>query len=254
MTYEEAIEKAKRAAIAELTFEMCGYILEKASGGFDFYQCDNIATDKRNEFEIDMLETEAAMSLGKISAVVHSHPNPNQLNHLSAFDRIAQYDNLDGDWILIKKDFTHEIFPPLARFRGRQYVANKVDCYTIIKDFFDFCGIRLPDFYREPDWWDKGKNFYLDNLPINGFSRIAKSEIKPGDVLTFCYAATVPNHAGIYLGDNKFLHHMTSRPSKVDVLDRFWLKFCHSAWRHDTLPAGLIGLTIDRIKGEKSNG
>lgn len=250
MTKDEALEKAVRAAIASPAYEICGYLLKSASGGFDFYQCENIATDKMNEFEIDMVDTDAAAALGEIVGVVHSHPNKGQLFHLSAFDRLAQYDNCDPCWYLIKPDFSVEAFPPLPRFRGRQYVPMVTDCYSVMKDFYDLCGLRMKSYERNGDWWDEGKNLYLDNIESEGFHEVAKEDIQPGDTMLFCYAASVPNHCGIYIGDNKFLHHMTNRVSKIDILDRFWFKFCHSVWRNDTIPQGLKGYAIDRIKGE----
>lgn len=251
MEKKEAIEKAIRAAIASPYFEMCGYILKSKSGGYDFFECENIATYKQDEFEIDMSDTDAALALGEIVYVVHSHPNQYQLHHLSAFDRLAQYDNNDGDWLLIKPDFSYEIYPPIPKFRGRTYVPMVTDCYSIMKDFYDLCGKQMVDYKRDGDWWDEGKNLYLDNIGNEGFHQVAKEDIQPGDTMLFCYASSVPNHCGIYIGDNQFVHHMTNRVSKIDNLDRFWLKFCHSVWRNGTIPTGLIGYAVDRIKGER---
>lgn len=252
MDKEQAIEKAIRAAIASPFYEMCGYVIKSASGGFDFFQCENIAIDKTNEFEIDMVDTDAAKALGEIVYVVHSHPNEFQFHHLSAFDRLAQYDNCDGDWLLIKPDFSYQIYPPIPKFRGRQYVPMKTDCYSIMQDFYAMCGVKMQDYERDGDWWDAGKNLYLDNIESEGFYKVDKADIQPGDTMLFCYASSVPNHCGIYIGDNKFVHHMTDRVSKIDNVDRFWLKFCHSVWRNATIPTGLINYTIDRIKGEKA--
>lgn len=251
MTKEEAIKKAIYAAKRSPAYEICGYIVEEASGGYGFFKCDNIAIDKMNEFEIDMIDTEAALAFGKIVAVIHSHPNVNQLYHLSAFDRLSQYDNCDGDWILIKPDFTYEVYPAIPRFRGREYVDFTDDCYTIVKDFYAMVGIQLPEFEYPVDWWDKGYNMYLEHLPKNGFTQVDKSDIQPGDLMTFNYASHVPNHAGIYVGDNKVLHHMTNRMSALDDIGRFMIKYNHSVWRHGKAATGLISYVIDRIKGER---
>lgn len=246
----EALQKAVRCAIASPAYEICGYLIESNSGGFDFFQCENIAIDKMNEFEIDMVDTDAASSLGNIVGVVHSHPNKNQLFHLSAFDRLAQYDNKDPDWYLIKPDFTVECYPPIKKFRGREYVPMVTDCYSIMKDFYSICGKEMREYERNGDWWDEGKNLYLENIESEGFSEIPKEGLLPGDTILFCYASSVPNHCGIYIGDNKFVHHMTNRISKIDVLDRFWIRFTHSVWRNYEIPKGLIDYAIDRIKGE----
>lgn len=250
MELKDAINAAVAYAKMSPMFEICGYIVRGSGGKFDFFKCENIAVNRCDSFEIDMVDTDAARALGEIVYVVHSHPDKFQLPHLSAFDRMAQYDNRDGDWMLIKSDWTVGIYPPIAKFRGRDYVTNKQDCYSIMKDYFAMTGVEMEDYNRDSDWWDEGKNLYLDNIEREGFKRVEMSDIQPGDVMLFSYAANVPNHCGIYLGENEFIHHMTSRKSKIDLVDRFWLKFCNSVWRNSTTPPTIHEMIINRIKSE----
>jgi len=241
-----AIARAKMSPL----FEICGYIICRSGGDYQFYECQNIAADRSDGFEIDMLDTDAARSMGEIVYVVHSHPDAYHLPHLSAFDRIAQYDNRDGDWLLIKPNWTAEAFAPIPKFRGRDYVVGVTDCYSIMQDYYAMCGVRMDNYKRDSDWWDEGQNLYLDNIEREGFRRVELADLQPGDTMLFNYASSVPNHCGIYLGDNEFIHHITNRKSKIDIIDKFWIKFCNSIWRNSTTPPAIHQMVIDRIKSE----
>lgn len=244
------MDKAIKAAIENARHaneETCGLII-RASGGIEFHPCENIAINPFDNFEIDPIQADAIHSLGEIVYTVHSHHAINHIHHLSCFDRWAQFDNKDGDWLLIKPDLSYEIYEPIKNFRGRDFVDGVYDCLTIIRDFFNMCGCDIKDYQRVQGWWDNGENYYLDELPKAGFVQVDKVDLREGDVMLFNYASAVPNHAGIYIGSNQFLHHMTDRKSELRGIDKFWLKFCHSIWRKPELPSGVIEQTINRVR------
>ena len=91
----------------------------------------------------------------------------------------------------------------------------------------------MDEFNRPDEWWHNGQNLYLDNLEGQGFKRLDSQEtLQIGDVILMQVGANVPNHAGIYLGEQQVLHHSPKRLSKRDLYDGYWLKHTHSIWRH----------------------
>jgi cell wall-associated NlpC family hydrolase len=79
---------------------------------------------------------------------------------------------------------------------------------------------------RPVNWKDFDKNIYEKNYQSEGLERINtdETEMKPGDIIFFhVMARNYIDHAGIYLGDNKFLHHQYNKLSTTESLDR-WIK------------------------------
>lgn len=209
--------------------ECCGFIVSDHMDGLEFYYpCRNIADDPENFFEISADEFIEAEQLGEIVAVVHSHPNGEP--KLSIADRQMQ-DLLGLDFWLVCNEELH-FFPKIAPLVGREFVHNQADCYNLFRDFYYLAGADFPLFEYESEWYLKGQNLYLDNLERHGFKRLDSAEnLQIGDVILMQVGADVPNHAGIYLGDQMVLHHSPKRLSKRDLYDGYWLKHTHSIWR-----------------------
>jgi cell wall-associated NlpC family hydrolase len=53
------------------------------------------------------------------------------------------------------------------------------------------------------------------------------------DVLLFQVEADVPNHCGIYLGNNVFFHHAEHRLSCREPLSALWIKYLAGVYRYD---------------------
>lgn len=58
---------------------------------------------------------------------------------------------------------------------------------------------------------------YLDNFSKEGFKEIDDSDLQYGDLFIMQLESPVPNHGGIYIGDNLVLHHVQGRLSSRDV-------------------------------------
>ena len=103
--------------------------------------------------------------------------------------------------------------------KGRPFIHGKVDCYTVVRDFYrDVFGIELTDYARADDWWDNGQNLYMDHYEAEGFVSI---EFNPmgmqyGDLLISAIISPVPNHAAVWVGQGLVLHHLPNRLSKTD--------------------------------------
>ena len=66
-------------------------------------------------------------------------------------------------------------------------------------------------------------------------ARIAKSELKPGDLVFFNTLRRAFSHVGIYLGDNRFIHASSSKTGNVmvsDLNEKYWAKRFDGARRY----------------------
>lgn len=242
--------------------ECCGFLVSDDMDGLVFYYtCQNQASDPQNYFEISSDDWIEAEKMGEIIAIVHSHPNGEP--KLSLADRQLQ-DLLGLDFILAAPPFIKaarrdtppfikgaggifdlHFFPKIPPLIGREFIHSKADCYTIFKDFYYLSGADLPDYYREDDWWEKGQNLYLANMERYGFKRLENGEnLQIGDVILMQVGANVPNHAGIYIGNQMVLHHSPKRLSKRDLYDGYWLKHTHSIWRLNEWQRSQLDFTV----------
>lgn len=200
-------------------FESCGLIVND-----DYFPCRNIG--EIDNFEIHPDDWIAAEDAGEITAIVHSHPDG--LPILSSGDRISQVKSGLPWWLVCNGEIYKKGCVP--HLLGREFSHGFMDCLTIIKDAYHLAGINIPNYYREDDWWDNGKNYYLELLPENGFYKV--TDIKEGDVIMVCLGTDKPNHGTIYVGNQQILHHRPDRLSKRDVYGGFWQEYTHSIWRH----------------------
>jgi len=120
------------------------------------------------------------------------------------------------------KDISEVYFPERyfenTNLVGRPFLHGIFDCYTLIKDYYrrNFNLILPTNLQRTWEWWTQGENLYVDNASKYGFYEV--SEIKKNDVLIMKIQSPVPNHAAIYLGDNKILHHIGGKFSCIQDL------------------------------------
>lgn len=211
--------------------EACGFvILSYQKSEPVFLACENVAVDPENYFEISPDDFIRAEQQGEIVAVVHSHPNGEM--RLSIADRQMQ-DLLQFDFWLVCGDKLQN-FPAILPLVGREFIHGQSDCYSIFRDFYFLAGADFPNFERTDEWWMNGGNLYLQNMENHGFKRLDDTEpLQVGDVILMQVGADVPNHAGIYLGEQMVLHHSPKRLSKRDLYDGYWLKHTHSIWRFE---------------------
>lgn len=204
--------------------ECCGFVIDNKI----YMPCINISPTPTETFEISPEDWIRAEKLGEITAIVHSHPNGFPI--LSEADQIFQQQT-GVDWWLVCDNKIHK-FRYMQPLIGREFDHGVTDCYTLFRDVYHLCGIELPDFDREDDWWHNGQNLYLDLLPKNRFERVDTEGIQEGDIILVCLGSSIPNHAAIYVGNQQILHHCPNRLSKRDLYGGFWLNYTHSIWRY----------------------
>ncbi|OEF52567.1 phage tail protein, partial [Enterovibrio norvegicus] len=161
---------------------------------------------------------------------------------LSEADRKSQRDT-DLTWWLVVGDAVHT-FRPVAPLIGRTFDHGTVDCYTLFRDAYALAGFDFPDFERPHDWWEGERELYLDNMAQHGFVRVETPE--PGDVILMQLKSDRANHAAVYLGDMKIVHHLPGRLSGRDLYGGYWQRHTHSIWRHQQWqPSAFMGICND---------
>lgn len=217
-------------ALACEPLESCGLLLSDDS----YLPCKNVAMNPLDTFEISPDAWIDAESNGRaVSAVVHSHPDG--VPWLSSSDRHMQLQT-GVPWIVVCNGDLHEYLPvpPLV---GRVFSHGSMDCYTLMRDAYHLCGIRLPEFEREDNWWCTGAELYLDNMAATGFYQVPVEQAQPGDVFLIHLGSSAANHAAVYLGEQMILHHPPNHFSRRDPFSGFWARYLHSVWRHEQWPS-----------------
>lgn len=214
--------------------EGCG-VLAIIRGKLRWFPCTNVAEDPYNSFEICSDEYMKISLRGDIVGVVHSHPDKspepsehdiNNCNALGLMYYIYSYPGMDLYSLGPKRRIS-----PLI---GREYVFGIYDCFEAVRDFYcQELGISIPPRQIfEEKWWEKGLNYFSsENVQNWNFSPV--KNIQKYDVLIFSVSSEVPNHCGVYLGENMFYHHAINRLSCREELKGVWRESLVGAYRHE---------------------
>lgn len=218
--------------------ECCGVAIV-VKGKLRYWPCKNMSKTV-NSFHIDPEDYAAAEDLGEIVGICHSHvyssPNPSEAD-------LAMCELTGLPWLIVNHPTGswHKFEPSgyQAPLVGRNYHHGVLDCYQIIKDYYQReRGIELPHFHRDDQWWVSGQNLYLENFGKAGFICVGDGDhkgIRKGDVLLMQIASPVPNHAAIYLGDGVILQHVAGRLSSRDIYGGYWAKHTTHVLRHGSM-------------------
>ena len=231
---DSIIEHTKK----EYPKEMCGVIVN--NGGVDtFLPIPNIAhkygIDEKDSFVIDPMVYSSLEDRFEIKAIVHSHPDANSTP--SVHDRV-RCNQGEIPWVIVSYpnidlSLTHPNKSP--DLEGREFVHGVQDCYTLIKDFYATKGITLGEYVREDEWWQKDKDYYLDNYGKEGFYEIEEKDLQAGDLILMQIESPKTNHAAILVSDNIILHHLYGRPSCKGVYGGYWRDRTTRLLRHKLL-------------------
>jgi len=204
--------------------EACG-LLVIDKGKHLYVPCRNEA-ENTEHFIMNVEDYAAAEDKYNVLSVVHSHPNLPPI--ASQADRTSC--NITGlPWIIVGwpsaeiKTYLPDNF--VAPLIGREFSHGVLDCYSLIRDYYKATlKIILPEHERRDNWWNMGENLYLDNYEKDGWILVDKSQRKKHDMVYMRVSSKVSNHAGIFLGDNKILHHVMGRISTREVYGGYWEK------------------------------
>ena len=242
-------------AQAEYPRECCGLVVMKGRTE-TYYPCKNTATGTEH-FVLSPEDYAAAEEAGRITAVIHSHPDCEPAP--SAADRVA-CEASGLPWFIVGVEPGEDGEPVAGEIRGfvpegyaapligRPFAHGVLDCYTLVRDWYKReRGIVLPDFRRDDDWWDRGDNLYLKHYEEAGFRPLAAGEsLEPGDVILMQIRSPKdPNHAGVYIGTqalkeapdlhpvpDAMLHHLYGQHSERVVYGGYWQEATRMALRY----------------------
>lgn len=238
---EQTKKDAVAHAISVYPEESCG-LVAVIKGKEVYRPCINRAVSRSEHFVIAGEDWAAIEDEGEITAVVHSHPdapsNPSQADKV-------QCENTELPWYIISigrqpgeelKLHDMACVTPSgyeAPLVGRQFVHGVLDCYGLIRDWYKRnLGIELTNYQRTDGWWERGENLYMKNFEAEGFYPVPESEMRRGDMIVMQVMAKEPNHAGVYLGDGLFMHHVYGRLSSRDVYGGLWREATRVILRH----------------------
>lgn len=212
--------------------EACGLVIVER-GREHFVPCQNQAIGTEH-FIISAEDYAAAEDRGEIIAVFHSHPNASP--QPSEADRVSCEKTGLRWWIVSVPSGEWYCLEPngyVAPLVGREFQHGVLDCYAIIRDWYQQeLGITLTDYSRHDNWWEDGQsNLYVSNFQQEGFYRVDAPA--RGDMILMQIGSSVPNHAAVYLGDGMILHHLQGRLSSTDVYGGYFQKVTTHILRHE---------------------
>ena len=205
--------------------EGCGLLVNK-SGKLTWRSCTNKASNPLSDFAIAGLEYVKASMVGDVYAIVHSHPNVEAIPSLA--DKKAS-EFLGIKYLIVSiPSLVVDEYNPINKFKpyiGREYKKGTNDCWSLIRDYYrDELDVILPvGDHNIEDWGDNGVPFYnKTDLAACGFLMVEEPKIN--DIIAFSVMSKTPNHFGVYLGQNIFLHHADNRLSCREPLSGVWMK------------------------------
>jgi cell wall-associated NlpC family hydrolase len=114
---------------------------------------------------------------------------------------------------------------------GRHWEYGEFDCYTLMRDFYELLGIKLPQYVRPADL-DTCNSIFLDQMPKQGFGEVPMSRRLPNDVLLMRLGTRTPMHAAILLPNERILHQKQDSLSCVEALNAYYVSRVNSVWRY----------------------
>ena len=117
-----------------------------------------------------------------------------------------------------------------APYEGRPYQLGRFDCYSLVQDWMAReRGIAMEPLTDSPARLANQMltdGAFVTNPEIDRWERVVIPQV--GDGILFAmtqdddHTPGAANHAGVYLGDGRFLHHFANRLSCAVTLDAVW--------------------------------
>lgn len=233
MTLESVVSNVIQSIISHaesaIPREACGVLVNDT-----YIACRNEATEQ-DQFVIHPEDYASAEDTGAIQAIVHSHPyvspEPSQAD-------LVGCEASKLPWVIVNVPVGHHkiIYPSgyRAPLIGRHWAYGVLDCYALVRDYYkETLEIELPDYERNGHWWERGEERFVESFDAAGFVRVDKPQLH--DVLLMKIESGVSNHAGIYSGDRRLMHHLLDNLSCETVYGGYWEKHTTYVLRHKSL-------------------
>ena len=218
---EHLISEIKEHFSSVAPKEGCGVIVV-TNKKLKWTPCENLAIDK-DDFVICPKVYSRLLYKYRIYAIVHNHIN--HPPYPSCNDR--KYCNQLAIPFIIFNYPTMEktmLYPDSMNLLGREYSWGIYDCLSLAIDYYAVNKHILfdrPTHYID-NWWKTTSENYLTPKGLAEWGFKPTDNPEPGDIITFQMGASIPNHIGVLLGDEVFLHHAHNRLSTMESLYPLW--------------------------------
>ena len=214
--------------------EACGLIVI-IKGKERYIPCNNLAENAYDDFILDPKDYYKVSKMGDIINVIHSHPDatatPSTLDQ-SACDAMGK-----NWWIVSYPEIEWRELTSAGKkpdLIGRNFAYGILDCYTLLQDYFKInCDLILRDYEHEWEFWEKGQHLYTENFEKEGFIRVTDGSLQLHDIVLMNIRSNITNHAGIYLGNDKILHHLAGRLSCREMYGSYYRQYTTHIIRHE---------------------
>lgn len=124
-------------------------------------------------------------------------------------------------------------------WENRQWDEGSSDCYRIALDYYakelelPLRSVVAPKNYTTQMMTYSKVNLFLENFSACGFEQVLVPE--PGDALLFQSGLATfdgPDHVGVYLEGDRFLHHYRNRLSTIQTYNSMWRQKTSMVLRH----------------------
>lgn len=213
--------------------EACGLVVARRNK-YRTIRAANLAADPINTFDLD---PDAWLQVGEgeeVIGIYHSHPSGSaepSLCDLSSCEASGLPWHIVG---CVSGDY-RRIEPSgfRAPYLGRPYVYGVHDCWAVVRDWYRWeWNLDIPDFHREPDFWRRGENLFVDGMEAAGMVDVGDCDVEVGDAFLIQVGSPVPNHIALYIGDGLILHHCQGRLSSREPWGGYWAKHASHHLRH----------------------
>lgn len=111
-------------------------------------------------------------------------------------------------------------------YLGYAYKLRQTDCVSLVTSWLkDNLGFDFMEYYKKLDekkflyYYKNGMVLYFQDHPEQ-FKQVHNlGDMDVGDVVVYAYDGKKVSHIGVYLGNNKILHHMPKKLSNIDEID-----------------------------------
>lgn len=215
--------------------ECCGVVTQKGMAQ-KYHRVTNVSKTPEQSFILDPVEFVEISDNEKVVYVVHSHTGDGATTRPSAAD-ICSCNECELPYVIVSipEGDLRIVQPEKMPLAGRPWGLGSFDCWGLIMAYHGLHGVELSDYRVDYQWWtnDYPDNIYDDNWVKEGF---IESDLVPGAMIMMQIQSEKTNHAGIYIGDNRFLHHLYGKISKVDLYGDYYRERTVRIVRHKDLP------------------
>jgi hypothetical protein len=135
-------------------------------------------------------------------------------------------DKLVGNNIIyVNRSISNYVIMSDNKFVGLDYILTTQNCAILTAKYLDYAkqdGVNYEKMMKSIPlrklifYFRNAVNPLLEEL---GFSAVPIEDLQVNDIIVWQYNTTATSHMGVYLGDNKLIHHIPQRMSCIDTID-----------------------------------